>query len=283
MKATTFISLLVTLLCVTSFAYAEITREEGVLVLTEENWDEAIASNPYLLVEFYAPWCGHCKKLAPEYARAADILSKESPPLNIAKVDATVQKDLGKRFEVSGYPTLKFFVNGVPSEYNGGRTEPEIVSWLRKKTGPPSKEFTTAADVEAWNKGNDAGVLFFGTNDSLFNVFQNVARASEDISFAHCSSDDCLSHFAAKHGQVTVFKKFDDLRNDLSETFTEQSLGTFISSNSTPKVMKFDEKCAQLIFGKATPGIFFYRDPNASDAAKWQELAASLSERLGVS
>jgi len=45
--------------------------------------------------------------------------------------------------------------------------------------------------------------------------------------------------------------------------------------------MKFDEKCAQLIFGKATPGIFFYRDPNSSDASKWQELATALSERLG--
>jgi len=45
--------------------------------------------------------------------------------------------------------------------------------------------------------------------------------------------------------------------------------------------MKFDEKCAQLIFGKATPGIFFYRDPNSSDASKYQDLAIALSEKLG--
>ncbi|CAN0345973.1 unnamed protein product, partial [Hapterophycus canaliculatus] len=62
----------------------QIPTEDGVLVLDPSNIADAIAENPTLLVEFYAPWCGHCKKLAPEYAQAAETLAKEN--LKIAKV-----------------------------------------------------------------------------------------------------------------------------------------------------------------------------------------------------
>ena len=54
-------------------------------------------------------YSGHCKKLAPEYAAAAQELATRDPPLSIAKVDATENKELGERFGIKGFPTLKFF------------------------------------------------------------------------------------------------------------------------------------------------------------------------------
>jgi len=122
------------LLAVVSQA-ADVAVEDDVYVLTDANFDEVIKSTENVLVEFYAPWCGHCKKLTPEYAKAAGSV-KDLTNLKLAKVDATEAKDLAAKFQIKGFPTLKFFKNGNPSDYQGGRTADAIAGYCRKKSGP---------------------------------------------------------------------------------------------------------------------------------------------------
>lgn len=57
--------------------------------------------------------------MAPEYEKAAEQLASFTPKVVIAKLDATAEKQAAQDFGIEGFPTLKWFVNGVPSEYNG--------------------------------------------------------------------------------------------------------------------------------------------------------------------
>ena len=98
-------------------AWAEPEYEENVAVLTPDNFDEFVSARPYSIVEFYAPWCGHCKSLAPEWAAASGKTRKLSPSVPLAKVDADQHRDLAEKYGVSGCVSLSMLHRGMPPPF----------------------------------------------------------------------------------------------------------------------------------------------------------------------
>ncbi|XP_030361895.1 protein disulfide-isomerase [Strigops habroptila] len=229
-------------------------EEDGVLVLRAASFEQALAEHRYLLVEFYAPWCGHCKALAPEYAKAAAKLKAEGSEIRLAKVDATEEAELAQQFGVRGYPTIKFFRNGdkaAPKEYTAGREADDIVSWLKKRTGPAAATLGDAAAAEALVESSDVVVIgFFKDSASeAAKEFLLAAEAVDDIPFGISSSADVFTKYELSKDGVVLFKKFDEGRNNFEGDLTKDNLLNFIKSNSLPLVIEFTEQTAPKIFG----------------------------------
>jgi protein disulfide-isomerase A1 len=100
--------------------------ESDVASLTQDTFSDFVKGNDLVLAEFFAPWCGHCKALAPEYEVAATELKEKD--IALAKIDCTAEAELCKEYGVEGYPTLKIF-RGLDSvkPYPGARKSPAYV------------------------------------------------------------------------------------------------------------------------------------------------------------
>lgn len=111
-------------------------NSKDVIELTDSNFEELVLnSDDVWLVEFFAPWCGHCKNLAPEWAKAATELKGK---VKLGALDATVHQNTAAKYNVRGYPTIKYFAVGrkehsSAEEYDGGRTSSDIVTWALNK------------------------------------------------------------------------------------------------------------------------------------------------------
>jgi len=164
-----------------SLAGAEVAK------LTTENFDSFLKENPKTLVKFFAPWCGHCKSLAPHYEEASDKLPEG---VKLAEVDATEEPTLATRFGVKGYPTIKWFDNGADSEYDGGRTSDTILQWIDSMTSDPITAFMTVSDARTAHPGSNLIVSSAKADSAEYKTFAEIAESNRALGkFIHVTGD----------------------------------------------------------------------------------------------
>uniref|UniRef100_A0A3P8UU97 protein disulfide-isomerase n=1 Tax=Cynoglossus semilaevis TaxID=244447 RepID=A0A3P8UU97_CYNSE len=142
----------------------EIEEEQDVMVLHINNFDRALSENNYVLVEFYAPWCGHCKHLEPVYAEAAGKLKEEKSALRLAKVNAIEEQELAEEFDVRSFPTLKLFVNGDRKQsvdYTGKRSAEGIIQWMKHRTSAGAAVLDSVESAAQFVEAHNISVVGF--------------------------------------------------------------------------------------------------------------------------
>ncbi|XP_076753051.1 protein disulfide isomerase [Xylocopa sonorina] len=269
-----FFMLIFAAICSLAFTLGSTEVEDSVLVLTKDNIEETIKNNDYVLIEFYAPWCGHCKALAPEYAKAAKKLEESGSTVKLAKIDATVETELAEQHGVRAYPTLKFYRKGSAIAYSGGRQADDIINWITKKAGPVAKHLLTVEEAKSFIEAQNVVIVgFFKDMESDdAKVFLEVANAVDDHMFAMSDKDEVFSEYGVKDGKIVLFKKFDEGKSEFNDELNVKNLQNFIFIQSLPLVVDFNQDTAQKIFkGGINSHLLVFLSKEAGDFDEYVE------------
>ncbi|CCG82974.1 Protein disulfide-isomerase [Taphrina deformans PYCC 5710] len=256
-----------------------------VLTLNQASFDQLLVDTPLALVEFFAPWCGHCKNLAPEYELAATEL-KNKAGIAIAKVDCTEEVDLCAKEGVQGYPTLNLYRGkGNVAAYAGARKADAIVSYMTKQSLPAVSELT-AETFDAFSKSDKVVAISFVDKDdtasaSTFSDVANVLR--DDFLFGTVADADVAKLQGVVAPALVVYKTFDDGKDVFDGKFDTEKIKDFVKSASIPLLGEIGPDTYQSYMSSGLPlgYLFVEKDEDKIELSKFvSKLAADYKGKI---
>lgn len=260
----------------------------NVVTLTKENYSQFVVEEPLSLVEFYAPWCGHCQALAPQYEEAATELLKSD--IKLAKVDCTQEEGLCNDNDVTGFPTLKVFRHGQSTPYSGPRKADGIVSYMSKQKLPAVSP-VSSENLEEFKKKDKFVLVGFcdELDETSIKELKAFAEANRDSLVVGLSHSDAL---AAENGVrlpgVVAFRSFDEpqVKLQLAGSLSQTELQKFYDLESLPLL---DEVSAENFMKYAMSGLplaYYFVDPQSptrqAEIEKLTEVAKAFRGKLNM-
>ncbi|KAF2260982.1 protein disulfide-isomerase [Lojkania enalia] len=216
---------------------ASVAFASDVHELKKDTFKGFIEENDLVLAEFFAPWCGHCKALAPEYESAATTLKEKDIPL--AKVDCTEEQELCQEYGVEGYPTLKVFRGPEDIKpYTGQRKADAIVSYMTKQSLPAVSDITKDSIEEFKTADKVVLVAYFAADDKASNeTFTSVANGLRDTYLFGATNDaEIAKAEGVEQPAIVLYKSFDEGKDVFTEKFDKAAIESFAKVAATPLV-----------------------------------------------
>jgi len=195
-------------LALTAFVAAE--GASDVLDLDASNFESNVNPEQMILVEFFAPWCGHCKALPPHYEEAATALKEKG--IKLAKVDCVDHADLCQTHGVGGYPTLKVFRSGTPTDYSGPRKADGIISYMLKQSLPAITEVTTA-NLEEFKQAEKLVAIAYLSSTTAAPAPEYSATAEkhrDDYLFGLTTDEAAIAAAGVTPPAIVVYRSYDE-------------------------------------------------------------------------
>ncbi|KAG7660427.1 PDI1 [[Candida] subhashii] len=261
----------------------------AVVKLTTANFESFMQENPLVLAEFFAPWCGYCKMLAPEFSKAADKLNESNPKIKLGQVDCTVEEQICQQFGIKGYPTLKIFRGDVktPQDYDGPREADGIADFMIKQSLPAVSQPATEEELFKLVDGQVKPFVIQVNPSKESNVtFNKIAETlRKDHTFINVENNDLIGKLNKKLTKLDISGKkpsilvihpsqLDDAVKFEGKSFTTDEVKSFIETEAVPYFGDIDRDTYMSYMTSPLPLAYYFY--NTEEERK--EIAANIEK-----
>jgi protein disulfide isomerase len=257
-------------------------------ILTEDTFSQHVGSSAATFVAFHAPWCGHCKSLAPKFEETALKIHTLFPEVSMATLDADAFKTITQQYAVTGFPSLKLFVPGSkPIDYDSDRSTEAMVAWIGRQMTVKSTELSSVETFDTFlDKNNVAIVVGFPRELANTHDDQDLAEVLSktfDFPVGHFGDDSIWKHLHARFGTDMNYEADDDVVVFMHRKFDKETpmlrydneveasaIKTFVSINILPPVVVFSNEMSKYIFASPLKKhvILFTSDQSIADGGE---------------
>ncbi|KAM3135418.1 hypothetical protein pb186bvf_012437 [Paramecium bursaria] len=259
------------------FGIALASKEENDLqIVFDKNLQNFLKKYEISVVYFYTPQCGHCEKFQPDVEKAAKYFKDEDIPF--AKVDGHTYKDISKRFEVNGFPSLLYLYDHGQKQvkFEGSRTSEAVILFVYEQINPGSQEISSLDDIKKEIEVNDLLFLYISNDkeDRGYRRFIDYSHLYGGLRFIHTFEPIQKDLGLQEFDQLIAYKKYD--KSPIiypPKQLKVNELKAFIEVNSIPKLSNWNADYKKKAFKQDKQAIVLVldgkseiKDKNAIDA-----------------
>ncbi|MFT7809495.1 protein disulfide-isomerase TMX3-like [Arapaima gigas] len=191
------------------------------------------------LVDFYAPWCGYCKKLEPVWREVGAELRSSGSPVRVGMMDATAHTGVAAEFGVRGYPTIKLLKRDSSYNYKGPRTKDAIVDFANRVAGPVIRNLPSKQIFEHVMRRHDVLFVYVGMDSPLKDKYTNVASELIIHTYFFSASEDVLPKAVALN-EVPAVVVFKDGSYFVYDEYADGSLSSWVTKERFQNYLLID-------------------------------------------
>ncbi|XP_049638136.1 protein disulfide-isomerase TMX3 isoform X1 [Suncus etruscus] len=212
-----------------------LASSKGIVEDLDDSFKDSRKSDIWL-VDFYAPWCGHCKKLEPIWNEVGLEMKNIGSPVKVGKMDATSYANVASEFGVRGYPTIKLLKGDLAYSYRGPRTKDDIIEFAHRVSGALIRPLPSQQMFEHVQRRHRVFFVYIGGESTLKEKYIDVASELIIYTYFYSAIEDVVPEYVKlkeipavlvfKDGTYFVYDEYED--GDLSAWINRERFQNYI-------------------------------------------------------